>query len=104
MHIISRRPFHNAARAHPQHKVALKDAYRGLRKAKFDSPGAMRLVFPTLDNFRYRKKWWVIDIAGNHLRLIAYIHFEQNRMYVKHILTHAEYDRLCRRYAKGDLK
>jgi mRNA-degrading endonuclease HigB of HigAB toxin-antitoxin module len=25
-------------------------------------------------------------------------------MYVKHIFTHAEYDKLCNRYARGELK
>ncbi|MBT8419904.1 MAG: type II toxin-antitoxin system HigB family toxin [Gammaproteobacteria bacterium] len=63
----------------------------------------MRRLFPSLDNFRYRDKWWVIDVAGNHLRVIAFIQFACNRMYVKHILTHAEYDKLCNRYARGTL-
>ncbi|WP_074398403.1 type II toxin-antitoxin system HigB family toxin [Halomonas sp. HL-93] len=34
------------------------------------------------------------------LRLIAFISFEQQILYVKHITTHSEYDKLCRRYAK----
>jgi len=64
----------------------------------------MRCMFPSLDNFRYRDKWWVLDVAGNHLRLIAFIQFAQRCVYVKHILTHAEYDKICKRYARGDLK
>ena len=104
MHVISKRPFNAAARAHPNHRQALEDLYRVLRKSRFGSPDEMRRVFPSLDNFRYRDKWWVIDLAGNHLRVIAFIQFRQNRMYVKHILTHAEYDKLCSRYARGELK
>lgn len=42
-------------------------------------------------------------MGGNHLRIIAFIQFVQNRMYVKHILTHAEYDKICKRYVKGEL-
>ncbi len=57
-------------------------------------------VFPSLDNFKYKDKWWVIDIGGNNLRMIAFIEFRDNRLYVKHIVTHAEYDKLCRKYAK----
>jgi len=75
-----------------------------LKRAEFESPEAMRRFFPSLDNFKFKERWWVIDVAGNHLRLIAYIHFRQNRMYVKHILTHTQYDRLCWRYRKGDLR
>lgn len=104
MHVISRRPFNDAVRAHPNHRQALEDLYRVLRKCEFESPDKMRRMFPSLDNFRYKDKWWVIDVAGNHMRVIAFIQFVQNRVYVKHILTHAEYDKLCNRYARGELK
>ena len=104
MHVISKRPFVNAARAYPNQRGALDDVYRRIKRGRFSSPEEMRRVFPSLDNFRYKKKWWVIDIAGNQLRMIAFIQFTQNRLYMKHILTHTEYDRLCWRYAKGNLK
>jgi mRNA interferase HigB len=104
MHVISKRPFTDAARAHPNNRQALEDLYRVLRKSGFNSPDEMRRIFPSLDNFRYKDKWWIIDVAGNHPRVIAFIQFVQNRMYVKHILTHAEYDKLCNRYARGELK
>ncbi|RLA04946.1 MAG: hypothetical protein DRQ59_16685 [Gammaproteobacteria bacterium] len=35
---------------------------------------------------------------------MAFIQFVQNRVFVKHILTHAEYDKLYNRYARGELK
>ena len=104
MHVISKRPFNEAAREYPNQKQALEDLYQVLNKGRFTSPGGMRRVFPSLDNFKYKDKWWVINTGGNHLRLIAFIQFAQNRIYVKHITTHAEYDKLCRRYAKGELK
>lgn len=63
----------------------------------------MRKVFTSLDNFKYKDKWWVIDVAGNNLRVIAFIQFVHNRMYIKHIVNHSEYDKLCKRYSKGEL-
>jgi len=104
MHVISKRPFNAAARTHPNHRQTLEDLYRVLRRSESSSPDEMRHMFPSLDNFKYRDKWWVIDVSGNHLRVIAFIQFVHCRMYVKHILSHAEYDKLCRRYARGDLK
>ncbi len=100
MHIISRRPFLEAAFNHPTCELALLDTYTLLKKSSFSSPEHMRQCFPSLDNFKYKDKWWVIDIGSNKLRLIAYVQFQQNRMYVKHIVTHAEYDKLCKRFAK----
>ncbi len=71
---------------------------------EFSSPDEMRRMFPSLYNFKFKDKWWVIDVAGNHLRVIAFIQFVHKRMYVMYILTHADYDRLCKRCARGDLK
>ena len=35
----------------------------------------------------------VFDIGGNKYRLIAYIHYRAKIVFIKHILTHAEYDK-----------
>lgn len=104
MHVISKRPLNEEAKSYPNQKQALEDLYQVLRKGAFASPDDMRRVFPSLDNFKHKDKWWVIDIGGNNLRMIAFIQFVQNRLYVKHIVNHADYDKLCRRYARGELK
>lgn len=103
MHVISKRPFNEAARSYPKHRQAIEDLYRTLVKTTFASPDEMRKVFTSLDNFKYKDKWWVIDVAGNNLRVIAFIQFVNNRMYIKHIVNHSEYDKLCKRYSKGEL-
>lgn len=100
MHVISRKPFLDAAKAHPNDADAIDRTYRVLRNGLFATPDQLRNVFPSLDNFKYRDKWWVLDIGGNNLRLIAFIEFRDQRMYVRHIVPHAEYDRLCRHYRK----
>ena len=101
MHVISKRPFSEAAERYPNQRQAILDVYSVLKRARFDSPAQMRQVFPSLDNFKYRDKWWVVNIGGNHLRMMAFIQFNQNRIYVKHIVTHTEYDKLCEHYRKG---
>ncbi|QLQ30826.1 MAG: type II toxin-antitoxin system HigB family toxin [Candidatus Thiothrix singaporensis] len=100
MHLISRRPFNEAIRKYPNDAAAIEAAYKTLRNGTFPTPLDLKTVFPSLDNFRFKDKWWVIDIGGNNLRLLAFIEFRDNRMYVKHIVTHAEYDKLCKKYAK----
>lgn len=98
MHVISKEPFEDAARRYPNDTASIKHTYRILREKDFSSPSELRTIFPSLDNFKYRNKWWVIDIGGNNLRIIAYINFINKRLYVKHIVTHAEYDKLTRYY------
>lgn len=103
MHVISREPFMDAAKRYPNDAVAINNMYSILRKGEFKTPDALRKVFPSLDNFKHKKKWWILDIGGNNLRLMAFIEFRDNRMYVKHIVNHAEYDKLCKKYyGSGD--
>lgn len=35
----------------------------------------------------------VFDIGGNKYRLITYIDYVKNKIFIRHVLTHAEYDR-----------
>lgn len=100
MHIISRKPFNEASKKYPNNAAAIEAAYKALKNGNFNSPHELKALFPSLDNFKYKDKWWVIDIGGNNLRLIAFVEFRDNRMYVKHIVSHAQYDKLCKKYAK----
>lgn len=103
MHVISRKPFVEAALRYPNEASAIQDTYKVLKQGEFRSPEELKKIFPSLDNFKYKDKWWIIDIGGNKLRMMAFIEFRDNRLYVKHIVTHAEYDKLCKKYRKkGD--
>ena len=103
MHVISKKPFSDAAEKYPNDKESIMDTYNVLRKGDFETPLALKEAFSSLDNFKYKDKWWIIDIGGNNLRLMAAILFSSQRIYVKHIVTHAEHDKLTNRYKKGEL-
>ncbi|RAW99763.1 MULTISPECIES: type II toxin-antitoxin system HigB family toxin [unclassified Photorhabdus] len=98
MHVISKDPFEKAAHDFPNDEDAIIATYKQLKEKDFENPEELRNQFPSLDNFKYRNKWWVIDIGGRNLRMIAYINFVNKRLYVKHIATHAEYDKLTKQY------
>ena len=104
MHVITRKPFRDAAVRYPNSRTAIDDCYRILKKGTFKTPDELRQVFPSLDNFKYLDRWWVINISGNHLRLLAFIDFKQNRFYVRHIVTQVEYDKLTDKYKKEGKK
>jgi mRNA interferase HigB len=103
MRVFTRRPFREAERKYPQNRESIRDVLKTLEKGIYKTPDDLKNAFPSLDNFKYKDKWYVIDIGGNNLRLIALIVFENHSFFVRHIVTHAEYDKLCKRYKKGDL-
>lgn len=53
----------------------------------FGSFAEIKKAFPSAD-----KKFTVLDISGNKYRLIAAIHYNRKKVYIRHVLTHAEYD------------
>lgn len=50
----------------------------------------LKRTFASVD---YVDGYTVFDVGGNRYRLIAAIHYDKQRLYVRHVLTHAEYDR-----------
>ena len=50
-------------------------------------------IIRTRDVEIIKKGNYVFDIGGNKLRLIASIHFNRQKLYIRHILTHKEYDK-----------
>lgn len=92
MHIIAKKQFIEAAQMYPKHAQAIMDTYLVLKKAKCTAPPQLQAIFPTLERFTYKKDWYVMNIAGNHLRMLAMIFFQSQKVYVKHLVDHKTYD------------
>jgi mRNA interferase HigB len=104
MHIFKKRTFVEAARNYPQHAASIMDMYRFLKNTSFTDSDEFKRKLPTADNFKYKDKCWVINISGNHIRLIAKMQFKSDMLFVVHLTNHTEYDKLNDRYKKGELK
>ena len=102
--MISRKPFNDAAQQYPNDRAALIETYKVLKKIDFQTPDELRAVFPSLDNFKYKDRWWVLDVGGNNLRLILFIQFINKRVYIKHIVSHSDYDKLTDKYRRAKTK
>ena len=103
MHVISKKPFVDAAKKYPNDAVAMMVTHKALEKGEFKTPDALSNVFPSLDNFKYKDKWYVVDIGGNNLRLLMAVQFVHQGVYVKQIVTHGEYDALTDKAKRGKL-
>ena len=100
-HIISREPFNEAAIRYPNEAASLNTIYKTLRRGTFHTPEDLKSLFPSLDRMKYKAKWWVIDVGGNHLRILFFASFDTQKIFVKQIVTHAEYDRLLQQYRRN---
>lgn len=88
MHIISKTPLRAFGKIHPRAKNALEQWYRTTKKSEWISFADVRKSFSTAD---WYDPFVIFDIGGNKYRLIASIHFNRGKVFVRNVLTHAEY-------------
>jgi mRNA interferase HigB len=89
MHIITRKRLNDFAEKHPDAKSALQHWYKLAKSKEFKSFADLRESFPSADQV---DNLTVFNIGGNKVRLIAAIHYNRRKVYIRAILTHGEYD------------
>lgn len=89
MHVITRKRILDFSIKHPDCVSALDAWYRIVKHTRFTSFAELRRTFPSADQVA---NLTVFNIGGNKVRLIAAVHYRAQRIYIRHILTHKEYD------------
>jgi len=87
--IITRKRLLEFGEKHPDAILALDHWYRTAKHNDFASFSELRAAFSRVDQVG---RLAVFNIGGNKARLIAYIVYKEKRIYIRHILTHNEYD------------
>ncbi len=89
MHVITRKRLNEFAEKYPETNNALANWYRQMKRYEFASIEEIREIFPSADKVG---KLTVFNIGGNKVRLIAAIHYNRKKVYIRAVLTHSEYD------------
>jgi mRNA interferase HigB len=90
MHIISRKKLREFCEQHADSCEALDNWYKLTSKAKWANLTEVQSVYSTAEavvNFT------VFNRKGNRYRLIVDIVYSEQTIFIKYILTHAEYDK-----------
>jgi mRNA interferase HigB len=90
VHVISRKRLLEATAKHSDLWEPLDAWYRIAKGADWNSLEEVRLSFPKTDRVG---KHTVFNIKGNAFRLIAEINYTGRRVYIRSVLTHAQYDK-----------
>jgi mRNA interferase HigB len=75
---------------HPDAENPLQAWYRTMESNVFTDFNDLRATFASAD---YVDGLTVFNIGGNKYRLIAAIHYNRHKVYIRAVLTHEEYDR-----------
>jgi len=90
MHIITRKRLNEFAEKHPDTKASLQHWYNLMKRGQFRSFVELCANFPHADQVG---KLTVFNIGGNKARLIAAIHYNRQKGYIRAVLTHDEYNK-----------
>jgi mRNA interferase HigB len=89
VHVISRKALASFWERHPEAKTPLLRWFKIMSKTTFKSFNELRAAFPSADKVGDL----IVFNIGNDYRLIASVHFNRGKVYVRHVLTHGEYDK-----------
>lgn len=90
MKIISNSALRAFVAEHPAAAEPLQGWRRVIEKNRFAHWVELKAAFNSIDRVG---ELTVFDIGGNKYRLIAYIRFARQIVYIKAVLTHRDYDK-----------
>ncbi len=99
MHIVSYKAIDDFCEIHKEARKVMDEWHERVCEVQWWKFADMRSTFPTADALG---DFTVFDIGGNNYRIIAVVryarmslkgHPETGRVYIRHVLTHAEYTR-----------
>ena len=90
MRIISNRCLREFAERFPEANTVLQAWRKAMEKSEFPHWGALKAAFPSVDKVGDET---VFNIGGNKFRIAANISFAAQILWIKAVMTHAEYDK-----------
>ncbi|MEH1949876.1 MAG: type II toxin-antitoxin system HigB family toxin [Nostoc sp.] len=90
MHIISRARLVEFWEKHSNAQTSLRLWYKLTSVAEWQNLVELRQTFPSADQVG---NFTVFNISGNNYRLITLVDYKCQKVFIRHILTHAEYDK-----------
>lgn len=90
MHIITKSALVKFLMRHPDAQGPLQDWFNIIERQIFTDFADLRKTFPSADLVGALT---VFNIGSNKYRLIVAVHYNRHKVFIRNVLTHAEYDR-----------
>ncbi len=90
MRVISRKALRDYWEEHPVAEEVLNDWFRKIKRIGPTNFAELRETFPSADIFG---GCVVFNVGGNNYRIITYVHFKSQRVFIRAVLSHAEYSK-----------
>jgi len=92
MHVISKKPLREFANKHADARTPLGAWLKLAEHGTFRNLAELKQTFRSVDMVPVKgNEFYVFNIGGNKYRLVAAVHFNTQMLFIRHVLTHAEY-------------
>ena len=92
MHIISRTRLSDFWKRHPDSETPLKIWFKKVKEGEWRNVSQLKADFSAADYVGNDRV--VFDIKGNKYRIVVLVFFTGQKMFVRFVGTHAEYDKI----------
>lgn len=92
MRIISRTKLKECWEQHPDCETQLKSWFREFKNGSWNGPAELKRCYPGARLLKDNRV--VFNIKGNNYRIIVWINYDFQTIYIRFVGTHAEYDKV----------
>lgn len=92
MHIISRPKLIDFWKTHPDTEIPLRLWFKKVQTSKWKNVNELKRDFPSADYVGSNRV--IFNIKGNKYRIVVVVFFMGQKMFIRFIGTHAEYDKI----------
>ncbi len=89
MRVISNKSLVDFATLHPAAAKPLQAWRKIVESNTFSNFSGLKSTFNSTDRVG---TFYIFDIGGNKYRIVASIHFNTQKLFIRHVFTHKEYD------------
>ncbi|HMT08636.1 MAG TPA: type II toxin-antitoxin system HigB family toxin [Pyrinomonadaceae bacterium] len=90
MRVISRRALRDYWESHPESEEVLVDWFRKMKRIDPKNLAELKQTFPSADLFGCCV---VFNVGGNNYRVITHVNYRRNEVFIRFVLSHAEYNK-----------
>jgi len=93
VHVISQKALWEFGREHADAATPLRAWLKLVRHGRFQNLAELKRTFSSMDMVVVKERsLYVFNVGGNKYRLVAAIHFTSQKLFVRDIMTHSEYN------------
>lgn len=90
MRVISNKALADFSAKNPAAEEPMQAWRKIIESRPFVNFADIKTSFNATDKVGY---YYVFDIGGNKYRIVTAIHFDHQKLYIRHVFTHKEYDK-----------